>query len=52
MAPLALTAAANAGGMLSVGTSYGFLADRSIAMVPWYFHGVEGKGTPLEAMVD
>ncbi len=23
----------------------------AIAMVPWYFHGVEGAGTPLEKMV-
>jgi hypothetical protein len=23
-----------------------------IAMVPWYFRGVEGRGMPLEAMVD
>jgi hypothetical protein len=23
-----------------------------VAMIPWYFRGIEGKGMPLEAMVN
>jgi hypothetical protein len=37
------------GGARAIG---GFLAHRRYRMVPWYFCGVEGRGMPLEPMVD
>jgi hypothetical protein len=53
MAPLGLTVVANAAGMLAalvlLAAFWQFCA---IAMVPWYFRGVEGKGMALEALVD
>jgi MFS family permease len=53
MAPLALTVVANAAGMLaSLALLAAFWLIGVIAMVPWYFRGVEGMGMPLEAMVD
>jgi MFS family permease len=53
MAPLALTVVANAAGMLPALTLLAsFWLIGVIAMVPWYFRGVEGKSMPLEAMVD
>ena len=50
-APLALTAVANAYGMipaLSLLAALWLLG--AIAMLPWYFLGVEGKGMPLETV--
>jgi len=52
IAPLALTLVANAAGMLpALALLAAFWLIGVIAMVPWYFRGVEGKGMPLEAMV-
>ena len=52
-APLVLTVVANSAGMLA---ALAFLAAFWLigvaAMIPWYFHGVEGKGMPLEALVN
>jgi MFS family permease len=50
-APLALTAVANAYGMipaLSLLAAFWLLG--ALAMLPWYFLGVEGKGMPLESV--
>ena len=52
MAPLALTVVAHAAGMLpALALLATFCLTGVIAMVLWYFRGVEGKGMPLEAMV-
>jgi MFS family permease len=53
IAPVTLVVVANAAGMLpALALLAGFWLIGVIAMVPWYFRGVEGRGTPLEAMVD
>jgi MFS family permease len=53
MAPLALTVVATSAGMLpALALLAGFWLIGVIAMVPWYFRGVEGRGMPLEEMVD
>ena len=53
IAPLALTLVANAAGMLAALVLLAsFWLIGAIAMVPWYFRGVEGRGMPLEAMMD
>jgi MFS family permease len=53
IAPLALAVVANAAGMLpAMALLAGFWLIGVIAMIPWYFRGVEGRGMPLEAMVD
>jgi nitrate/nitrite transporter NarK len=53
IAPLALTVVANAAGMLAaLALLASFWLIGVIAMIPWYFRGVEGKGMPLEAMMD
>ncbi len=53
IAPVTLVVVANAAGMLpALALLAGFWWIGVIAMVPWYFRGVEGRGTPLEAMVD
>jgi MFS family permease len=53
LAPLALALVANAAGMLpALMLLAAFWLIGVIAMVPWCFRGMEGKGTPLEAMVD
>ena len=53
IAPLALTIAANGAGMLAaLALLAAFWLIGVIAMIPWYFRGVEGKGMPLEAMVN
>ena len=53
MAPLALAVVATAAGMLpALALLAGFWFIGVIAMVPWYFRGVEGRGMPLEEMVD
>jgi MFS family permease len=53
IAPLALAVVANAAGMLpALALLAGFWLIGVIAMIPWYFRGVEGRGMPLEAMVD
>jgi MFS family permease len=52
-APLLLTHIADTAGMipaLLVLASFWLIG--AVAMVPWYFRGVEGKGTALEAMVN
>ncbi len=52
IAPLLLTSIANAAGMIpALVVLAGFWLIGAIAMIPWYFHGVEGRGTPLEAMI-
>jgi MFS family permease len=52
-APLLLTYVADASGMVpALITLALFWLIGAAAMVPWYFHGVEGKGTPLEGMVN
>ncbi len=52
-APLLLTYIADASGMVpALITLALFWLIGAAAMVPWYFHGVEGKGTPLESMVN
>jgi MFS family permease len=53
LAPLALTVVANAAGMLAALVLLAaFWLIGAIAMVPWYFRGVEGSGMALEALVD
>jgi MFS family permease len=53
MAPFALAVVATAAGMLpALALLAGFWFIGVIAMVPWYFRGVEGRGMPLEEMVD
>ncbi|MDE2610031.1 MAG: MFS transporter, partial [Burkholderiales bacterium] len=50
-APLALTAVATHFGMMpALMLLASFWLIGALAMVPWYFRGVEGKGVPLEAM--
>jgi MFS family permease len=52
-APLGLTVVANAAGMLAaLALLAAFWLIGVIAMIPWYFRGVEGRGMPLEAMVN
>jgi MFS family permease len=52
VAPVALTIVGNAVGMLpALGLLASFWLIGVIVMVPWYFRGVEGKGMPLEAML-
>jgi MFS family permease len=52
IAPLALTIVANAAGMLAaLALLAAFWLIGVIAMIPWYFRGVEGRGMPLEAMM-
>jgi MFS family permease len=52
MAPIVLTIVANAWGMLpALVLLAAFWLIGAIAMVPWYFRGVEAKGRPLEALV-
>jgi len=51
--PLGLTLVANAAGMLAALVLLAaFWLIGVIVMVPWYLHGVEGKGMALEALVD
>jgi MFS family permease len=51
-APVILTIAGNALGMLpALGILAAFWLIGVIVMVPWYFRGVEGRGVPLEAML-
>jgi MFS family permease len=51
-APLALTVVANAAGMLAaLALLAAFWLIGVIAMIPWYFRGVEGRGISLEALV-
>src|SRR6516225_6252003 len=51
MAPLGLTLVANAAGMLAALVLLASLwLIGAIAMVPWYFRGVEGRGMALEAL--
>jgi len=53
LAPIALTVVGNAAGVLpALALLAAFWLIGVIAMVPWYFRGVEGMGMPLEAMVD
>jgi MFS family permease len=53
IAPLLLTYVANAAGTIPALLILAFFwLIGAAAMVPWYFLGVEGKGTPLEAMVN
>ena len=53
MAPLGLTVVANSAGMLAALVLLASLwLIGAIAMVPWYFRGVEGRGMALEALVD
>jgi len=53
LAPLALTLVGNAAGVLpALALLAAFWLIGVIAMVPWYFHGVEGRGMPLEAIAD
>jgi len=53
LAPLALTIVANAAGMLAaLALLAAFWLIGVIAMIPWYFLGVEGRGMPLEALVN
>ena len=53
IAPLALTIVANAAGMLpALALLAAFWLIGVIAMIPWCFRGVEGRGMPLEAMMD
>jgi len=53
LAPLALTVVGNAAGVVpALALLAAFWLIGVIAMVPWYFRGVEGRGMPLEAMVD
>jgi nitrate/nitrite transporter NarK len=53
IAPLALTIVANGAGMLAaLALLAAFWLIGVIAMIPWYFRGVEGKGMPLEAMAN
>jgi MFS family permease len=53
IAPLGLTVVANAAGMLAALVLLAaFWLIGAIAMVPWYFLGVEGRGMALEALVD
>lgn len=53
IAPLALTVVANSAGMLAALILLAaFWLIGVIAMIPWYFHGVEGRGMPLEALVN
>src|SRR6516164_671615 len=53
LAPIALTVVGNAVGVLpALALLAAFWLIGVIAMVPWYFRGVEGMGMPLEAMVD
>ena len=53
IAPLLLTSIADSAGMVPALLVLAlFWLIGAIAMIPWYFHGVEGKGTPLEAMVN
>lgn len=48
-APLALTAVANAYGMIpALSLLAGVWLLGAVAMLPWYFLGVEGRGLPLE----
>ena len=50
-APLALTVVANAAGMFAaLALLAAFWLIGVIAMIPWYFRGVEGRGMPLEAL--
>jgi MFS family permease len=52
LAPLALTVVANAAGMLAaLALLAAFWLIGVIAMIPWYFRGVEGRGISLEALV-
>jgi nitrate/nitrite transporter NarK len=53
IAPLALTVMANAAGMLAALVLLAaFWLIGVVVMIPWYFRGIEGKGMPLEAMVN
>jgi MFS family permease len=53
MAPLGLTVVANAAGMLAALVLLAaFWLIGAIAMVPWYFRGVEGRGMAPEALVE
>lgn len=53
IAPLLLTAIADSAGMVPALLVLAlFWLIGAIAMIPWYFLGVEGKGTSLEAMVN
>ena len=53
LAPLSLTVVANGAGMLAaLALLAAFWLIGVIAMVPWYFRGVEGRGVPLEALAD
>jgi MFS family permease len=53
VAPLALTIVANAAGLLAaLALLAAFWLIGVIAMIPWYFLGVEGRGMPLEALVN
>lgn len=50
--PLALTVVANAAGMLAALTLLAaFWLIGVVAMIPWYFRGIEGRGVSLEALV-
>jgi len=52
-APLSLTVVANRAGMFAALTLLaGFWLIGVIVMIPWYFRGVEGRGVPLEALVN
>ncbi|ACR32765.1 MFS transporter [Burkholderia glumae] len=52
-APLLLTHVAETAGMIpALVVLAAFWLIGAVAMVPWYFRGVEGKGTALEAMVN
>ncbi|WP_230961724.1 MFS transporter [Burkholderia thailandensis] len=52
-APLLLTHIADTAGMIpALVVLASFWLIGVVAMVPWYFRGVEGKGTALEAMVN
>jgi MFS family permease len=52
-APLSLTVVANAAGMLAaLALLAAFWLIGVIAMIPWYFRGVEGRGMPLEALMN
>jgi nitrate/nitrite transporter NarK len=53
IAPLGLTMVANAAGLsAALALLAAFWLIGVIAMIPWYFRGVEGRGVSLEALIN
>jgi MFS family permease len=53
IAPLGLTMVANAAGLsAALALLAAFWLIGVIGMIPWYFHGVEGRGVSLEALIN